>query len=584
MKKSLFLLILIVIFLSGCSLSGIVSDSGSVGTLISPDEDYKKAKSSESWVTDRGKLYNSGFLELCDTVYLAVGKGNDTDNSNHTWSEINTTSLKDQGSKPYTCEAVLQLGDSIGPVETAFGYGELAANATVRLHGSNSSEKAQKSYRINIKDGKDTIDGIRHINLIKSLSDPYRFANALCYSLLKDIPGQFSVRQKIVHLYVKDTDLGQDTPYADYGLYTLVEPVNKTYFSNRNLDNGGNIYKAVNFDFSRHEKEIKLSGDSGYSEDEFEKLLEINGSTDHTTLIEMLEAVNNEDLSIGDVIKKYFDEDNLYYYLAFQILTDNYDSALINYYLYSPSGSDKYYFISWDMDGAFNKAYKKFRNPQWDEGWQKGVFPFCQNKLFRRIYSDAETREILDNAVRLVYGQYLGEDSVKSLAGKYSSKFAADLYQLPDRTLAKVPEEDYLELTKEIYPEIKQNYEDYFDGVYTPQPFHILSPEKSGAGIMLRWEKADCLSSVTYHVTVDDSWDFKTPLKTGDVSDATEVLISSLSKGQYFVKVEAESSEGKKQISFDNYYSELNGTIHGLLCFYVDGDGNVIPSYFDLEY
>lgn len=48
------------------------------------------------------------------------------------------------------------------------------------------------------------------------------------------------------------------------------------------------------FDFHRYEDTIKLADDPDYNQANFEGMLEIKGDSDHTKLIEMLDALNDE--------------------------------------------------------------------------------------------------------------------------------------------------------------------------------------------------------------------------------------------------------------------------------------------------
>ena len=262
--------VLLCLLLAGCGLQS----EGTFSGILSPEETYEKTDASKVSVSDADDLYTEPEDSVA-VVYLAVGLGNEADGTDHTWTEINSIPLDEQGAAPYQCEAVFQLGDETAPTEGSFGYGELTANAVVRLQGENASKRQQKSYRVSIKDSKGSLGGMKTVVLSKSFTDPLRITNKLCCDLMKDIPSLLSTRTQLVHLYVKDTTSGADTLYEDYGLYTMVEPINNTYFKNRHLDDDGAVYKANDFDFARHEDVITLSTSSQFREDAFESLLEI---------------------------------------------------------------------------------------------------------------------------------------------------------------------------------------------------------------------------------------------------------------------------------------------------------------------
>ena len=185
MKKRtayMWILMLLLIFLGGCSAPG-KEDS----YLISSDETYEKSEENDTeyFLEDKASLYEDEDEDVV-TMYLTVGMGNKEDGTNYTWTEINNASLDDyeeKGIEPYKCEAVLQIGDEVGPIKGEFGYSDRTANATVQLRGQGASAQAQKSYRIKIKDGCGNWEGQKTISLNKHVADPVRYKNKLAYSM-----------------------------------------------------------------------------------------------------------------------------------------------------------------------------------------------------------------------------------------------------------------------------------------------------------------------------------------------------------------------------------------------------------------
>ncbi len=301
--------------------------------LLGEDESWEKS--------DNGRLYSGESGEI-PVIYLTVGRGNSAEGTDYSWSEVNGYSLDwyaERNISPYSCEALVQIGDEVGPVPGQLGYGERAANATVRLRGENSSRQAQKSYRVDIKKGKGSWGGMTTLTLLKHVSDPLRIKNLLGYKLMEEIPGMLSVRGGFVHLYVKDRTDGEDNErsevlFEDYGLYTQIEQINKAYLKNHGLDRDGQLYQAENFDWFPHDG-LRLSTDADFDKDEFEKILEIKGNDDHSKLLELVEAVNDENIPIHETVERYFERDNIYNFLAFLLLTGNKSCVYSGYYLYS---------------------------------------------------------------------------------------------------------------------------------------------------------------------------------------------------------------------------------------------------------
>ena len=114
------------------------------------------------------------------TMYLTVSRGNDSENTNHSWAQINHYSAYDyaaMGVPRYQVAALLQVGDENGPVAGEVGYADSVPNATVQIRGQSSSKGAQKNYKIKLKKNKGSWRGQRTIALNKHMSEELRFRN-----------------------------------------------------------------------------------------------------------------------------------------------------------------------------------------------------------------------------------------------------------------------------------------------------------------------------------------------------------------------------------------------------------------------
>ncbi len=129
-------------------------------------------------------------------------------------------------------------------------------------------------------------------------------------------------------------------------------------------------------------------------------MLEIKGDTDHTKLIEMLDALNDESQKIDDVLDTYFDTENLVYWLAFQILTGNCDTQNRNCYLYSPLNSKVWYILDWDNDGMLRKLELSLTGFSDYASWERGASNYWGNVLFNRALRSKSFRSELDRAVK----------------------------------------------------------------------------------------------------------------------------------------------------------------------------------------
>ena len=140
----------LVFLLNGCSAdTGAVS--GSTGSDVeAAAEDTQETKGdpvekeeleeSEETLQDNKAVYADDDETSVVTMYLTVSEGNAADNTNHTWTEINSLDAyyyEDNNLDRYNCEALLQIGDE-------FGNGETSPNATVQIRGQTSSKNEQK--------------------------------------------------------------------------------------------------------------------------------------------------------------------------------------------------------------------------------------------------------------------------------------------------------------------------------------------------------------------------------------------------------------------------------------------------------
>ncbi len=541
-------------------------------------ESYEKAEiSSFVQVQDKESLYEEPMDE--SVLYLTVGRSEGGKKSEHTWSEINAHPLEwyaENGIEPYECDVLAQFGNEDGPTSKGFGFGDLSNNATIRLSGDKASLRQQKSYKLRIYGDSGTVSGIKTLQLSKSFSDPFRFTGKLCFDLMSQTDSLMSVRTQFVHVYVKDETEEKSTLFEDYGLYTMTETVNKRYLKNRDLDGSGELYKIENFDFARHEDVIKSPTDPDYDKDAFESLLESKGSSDNSKLIKLLDAVNNEDRSIEEIVETYFDKDNLYTWMAFNILLDNKDTATENFYLYSPTGTEKFYILPWDNDGALRSDYETLRQSDDVPGWQKGIHLFARSGLFSRITASKACVDELSGYVDELHAGVLSGEHVASVAEGLQKTVKPYLYSMPDMIYARVTEENYDKLVGQIPTQMDQNYDAYYESLKTPTPFMVNTPEKRDGKIRISWEPSTALEGrVRYMVQIADSWDFSTRIVEERGIWENELLSGNLPQGQYFVRVVAESADGKTQTSFQNYHTEKDTIAQGVLCFYVMEDGSL---------
>lgn len=541
-------------------------------------EKAEKEEINEIHLRDKDSLYENDDDTSVVTMYLTVSKGNSSENTYHIWKEINSYSVydyEDMGVERYQVAGLLQVGDENGPTEGEVGYGESVPNATVQIRGQTSSKNAQKNYKIELKKNKGTWRGQRTINLNKHMTEGMRFRNKLAYDLIRGIPQMVGLRTQFVHLYVKDNTEESGGKFEDYGIYTQVEQLNKTALKSHGLDSNGQLYKINSFEFYRYEDIIKKEDDAGYDKTAFEKMLEIKGDSDHTKLIDMLTDLNDYSIGIEDVLKEHFDEENIVYWMAFQILMGNVDTQNRNVYLYSPLNSDIWYFIAWDNDGCLMRPEYELKNYSDQSSWEKGISNYWGNILFQRCLKSRSFREKLNDAI-LDLREYLNKDMLTSKIESYKNVLKPYLYLMPDAEYEPLTSEQYDQIAASLPDEIEKNYQLYLESLETPMPFYIGVPTIDGDKLRFNWDVSYDLDAedITYSVEVARDYLFQDVIYQNTTLTVPESEMELPNAGQYFVRVRATNTSGKTQDAFD-YYVTDEGKHYGMRCFYITEDNTV---------
>lgn len=534
---------------------------------------------------DKDTLYANDDEDSVVTMYLTLTTGNASDNTNHTWTEVNSYSAYDydeMGVERYAVNGLLQVGDEAGPIEGELGYGQNVPNATVTIRGQTSTRYAQKNYRISIRDEKGTWRDQKVINLNKHEQDETRFTNKLCYDLMKELPGMMALRTQFVHLYVKDMTEGGNGKFTDYGLYTQVEQLNKRALENHGLDKNGHLYKINFFEFYRYEDVIMTKNNAEYDEGAFEDLLEIKGDDDHSKLIAMLEDLNDYSIPIEEVLDKWFEKDNLFSWMAFHILMGNVDTQSRNAFIYSPLNSNTWYFISWDSDASFTDTKRMFKEDEREIGWEKGVSNYWGNILFQRVLKNESLRTELDDKIQ-EYRSIITEEKLESMVDTYTPVVKEYAFTSPDKEHMPISEEEYDKMIEELPYEVEHNYQHYLDSLNEPMPFYIGTPENREAGIYFLWDNAFDFDeeTVLYTFELATDYSFEDPIVVKeDIFTPEYTYEGDLEPGQYFVRIKAVNESGYEQYAFD-YYVASSTHYYGIKCFYVMPDGSIEEDVYE---
>ena len=545
----------------------------------------EKEQPDDTHLRDNPLLYENEDPTSVITMYLTVSSGNEADGTNHTWTEINTYSAYDyvdMGVDRYKVDGLLQIdetGDGVN--EDSFGYDETEPNVTVQVRGQTSSRQRQKNYKIRIKKDCGAFREQRTLNLNKHVGEALRFVNKLSYDLLNTIPQLVGGRTQFVHLYVRD--LTSETPgdFVDYGLYTMVEQVNRTYLRNHLLDENGQLYKVTFYEWDEYEAVMMDQDDPEFDRSAFERYLEIKGSEDHTKLQRATADVKNYLKPIRQIVDEYFDAENICYWMAFNILIGNYDSSARNLFLYSPMNSEKFYMIPWDLDASFRRDYLDMREHHEGESWERGMQLFLGVSLVNRMMREEEYRDMLTAAVVDLYTNYLSPDIVQARANALSTvtkQFLFGEYSAADYPNSPIRDEaTYDALLSQVGSQVERNYQYYLDSLDNPWPFYVDVPEldTDNNELILSWGVSYDIHEepVTYEYILATDYLFENVIVRQEGLSVPTVTIAPLEPGTYFLRVRATNASGRSTDCFDYYSTHAIGKAYGCFCFVVREDG-----------
>lgn len=256
-------------------------------------------------------------------------------------------------------------------------------------------------------------DGLKKINLNNGWSDPSLLREKLYLDFLyeHDIPAP---RANFARVYLND---------AYWGLYSMVEHVDKTFLEDRFNENDGNLYKA--------EKLADLSWHGPDQENYYEYYaLKTNEKTnDWSDLIQLIDTVNHSkdeefSTSLEEVLHterfiRIWAANNLFMNL------DDYVGSANNFYLYQHEGRGLFEWIIWDVNLAFGSRTGKdtlniFHNPS--------RRPLVSRMLKEETYRDLYIK-IMQELVNDFQEQYFFE-KVDSLAAFIAPGYLADTLKM----------------------------------------------------------------------------------------------------------------------------------------------------------
>ena len=249
----------------------------------------------------------------------------------------------------------------------------------LRLRGDSSKRKDKKSLKVIFNRSELFSGDRRKLNFNAEATDPSMVRAWLASRLFQE-SGQVCFQTEHAAIYMNG---------EYYGLYLMVENVDKRFLKTRELSFKDNLYKAT--------KDSACLSIFDKPELYWEKKTnkEVPGYSDLKELINMLN--NTPDSEYFELVKKIMVYDQMVNIIAMNMLLCNHSTYYHNYYMYHHSDTDRWEMFPWDLD-------KTFEEDKWDSPYQRGnnsdkQFSFmASNPFFERalvcepIFKDIQIR------------------------------------------------------------------------------------------------------------------------------------------------------------------------------------------------
>lgn len=465
-------------------------------------------------------------------------------------------------------------------VQASSGDGQVkGAAAKMRLRGSSTRLAQLKSYRVKFDKGL-TWSGEDTLNLNKHPYDLTRVRNKLAFDLMRSVPYHESLRTQFVDIRY---DAGDGAGPQPMGLFTHVEKLGgKSYLERRGWVAGSNVYKVAAFNFNADARLRTLA--DGKAGPDFEQLLEIESdSGNHRAIVAAVQALGDDETPLPTSFGRYFDRNNYLAWLATAILLGNWDTASQNYGLYQPLGSDRFYFLPWDYDGAL--GYPQQPGAAAYPSWNRGLSSWWDSTLHRRFISEPGNLALLRAAVEEIRGKYLTDAAVKQLLDSYRPIVEPLLARAPDADQldargSGTPMQQWAAEYQRLQTVIGANHGLFLESLQRPMPFWLAGSDKAGS-LELDWGWPAPFhpqgKPISYRVEVARAVAGKEAfaadtmaLQPAPVSGRTALNLGPLAAGRYLVRVTASDADGNRSNAFDSTRHD-GKTVDGALCLAMPG-------------
>lgn len=242
------------------------------------------------------------------------------------------------------------------------------------------------------------------------------------------------------------------------------------------------------------------------------------------------------------------DRENYITWLAYNILVANIDTTVQNFYLYSPTNSNKWYFIPWDGDNMLPwKEYELEGSADDYGGYEIGVSNYWGVILHQRFLKYEENREELAAKIEELHS-FINKETVDEKVQEYNQIVEPWISQMPDLYYLGGTLEERQQLLSGLGDEIETAYDNFYKSLESLMPFFLQPMEQDGESLVLNWDEAYDFDNeeIRYHVLVSEYPDMRSPLIDEEVEGVRlETTKDTLPEGTYYWTVEANTESGR---------------------------------------
>ncbi len=220
--------------------------------------------------------------------------------------------------------------------------GSTYSEVGIRMKGFSSFWESdnKKSFKIDMNEFVDgqNHEGIKKMNLNNGAGDPAIQRDVIAHNLFRT-QGIKAPRTAHTQLYINN---------ELWGVYVIIEQVDKTFLKRNFVDGTGNLYKNMGI------SELDWEGDEASDYQPAMALKTNEEENDWTAFINFMDVLNNSsNADFPDAIQEVFNVDYYLRVLAIDIMLNNWDSYIEhgrNFYIYHEPVSGLFHWIPWDYN------------------------------------------------------------------------------------------------------------------------------------------------------------------------------------------------------------------------------------------